>query len=58
MLSLVVRYSSIRALLALAVQESMNVHQMDVVMAFLNGMLDEEIYMGMLNKVKSIASVS
>ena len=41
----VVRYSSIRILLAFAVQERMTVHQMDVVMAFLNGVLDEEIYM-------------
>ena len=41
----VIRYSSIRALLAFAVQEEMIVHQMDVVTAFLNGVLDEEIYM-------------
>ena len=41
----VVRYSSIRALLAFAVQNGMIVHQMDVVIAFLNGTLDEEIYM-------------
>ena len=41
----VVRYSSICALLAFAVQNSMIVHQMDVVTAFLNGTLDEEIYM-------------
>ncbi len=41
----VVRFSSIRALLALAVQNDMLIHQMDVVTAFLNGNLDEEIYM-------------
>ena len=41
----VVRYSSVRTLLAFAVQEGMVVHQMDVVTAFLNGVLDEEIYM-------------
>ena len=41
----VVRYSSIRALLAFAVQNDMIIHQMDVVTAFLNGTLDEEIYM-------------
>ena len=41
----VVKYSSIRALLAFAVQNGMIVHQMDVVTAFLNGTLDEEIYM-------------
>ena len=41
----VVRFSSIRTLLALAVQKGMLIHQMDVVTAFLNGRLEEEIYM-------------
>ena len=41
----VVRYSSIRALLAFAIQNGLLIHQMDVVTAFLNGRLDEEIYM-------------
>ena len=41
----VVRFSSIRALLAVAVVNDMLVHQMDVVTAFLNGTLEEEIYM-------------
>ena len=41
----VVRFSSIRSLLAFAVQNNMLIHQMDVVTAFLNGELDEEIYM-------------
>ena len=41
----VVRYSSVRALLAFAVQNEMIIHQMDVVTAFLNGTLEEEIYM-------------
>ena len=41
----VVKYSSIRALLAFAVQNNMMIHQMDVVTAFLNGSLSEEIYM-------------
>ena len=41
----VVRFSSIRALLAFAVQHNMLIHQMDVVTAFLNGNLNEEIYM-------------
>ena len=41
----VVRFSSIRTLLAFAVQNDMLVHQMDVVTAFLNGKLEDEIYM-------------
>ena len=41
----VVRFSSIRALLAFAVETIMLIHQMDVETAFLNGKLDEEIYM-------------
>ena len=43
--SLVVRFSSIQILLAFAVQRDMLIHQMDVVTAFLNGSLEEEIYM-------------
>jgi hypothetical protein len=39
----VVRFSSIRALLAFGVSRQMLIHQMDVVTAFLNGTLDEEI---------------
>ena len=41
----VVRFSSIRVLLAYAIQNDMHVHQMDVITAFLNGNLDEYIYM-------------
>lgn len=41
----VVRLSSVRTLLAFAIQNDMHIHQMDVVTAFLNGELDEEIYM-------------
>eukprot|EP00731_Ephydatia_muelleri_P005270 Em0002g1446a len=41
----VVRFTSVRTLLAFAVQNGMMVHQMDVVTAFLNGTLEEEIYM-------------
>ena len=41
----VVRYSSIHTLLAFPVQNSMIIHQMDVVTAFLNGTINEEIYM-------------
>ena len=41
----VFRYSSVQALLAFAVQNGMMIHQMDIVTAFLNGTLDEEMYM-------------
>ena len=41
----VVRFGLICTLLALAIQKGMIVHQMDVVTAFLNRDLDEEIYM-------------
>ena len=41
----VVRFTSIRMLLAFVVQHSMLIHQMDVVAAFLNGSLQEDIYM-------------
>ena len=39
------RLSSVRALVAFAVENGMHNHQMDVVTAFLNGELDKEIYM-------------
>ena len=41
----VVRFYSIRLLLTFAVQHDFLIHQMDVETAFLNGKLDEEIYM-------------
>ena len=41
----VARFSSICTLLAFAVEMGMQIHQMDVVTAFLNGDLKEEIYM-------------
>ena len=41
----VVRYESIRVLFALAAQFKLKIHQMDVTTAFLNGDLEEEIYM-------------
>ena len=41
----VVRFSSVRTLLAYAVENDMMIHQMDVNTAFLNGSLNEEIYM-------------
>ena len=41
----VVRFSSIRAILAFAVQNDMLIHQMNVVIAFLSGHLKKEIFM-------------
>lgn len=41
----VVRYTSIRFLLALAVKFDLKISQMDAVSAFLNGKLDTEVYM-------------
>ena len=41
----VAKFAAIRAVLALAALEDMEVHQMDVETAFLNGLLQEEIYM-------------
>ena len=41
----VAKYGSIRCVLALAAQLDLEVHQMDVKTAFLNGDLEEEIYM-------------
>ena len=39
-----VKFSSVRALIVFAVQNDMLLHQMDVVTAFLNGKLEEEIF--------------
>ena len=41
----VARFGSIRTLLAYSVYRNMKVHQMDVKTAFLNGCLDEDIYL-------------
>lgn len=41
----VVRYTSIRFLIALAVEHGLKIHQMDAITAFLQGDLDETIYM-------------
>lgn len=40
----VVRFESVRALLSISVDKDMKLHQMDVSCAFLNGELEEEIY--------------
>ena len=44
-LSPVVRFESLRTMIALAVQNGLKLHQMDVTTAFLNGTLKEEVYM-------------
>ncbi len=41
----VVRQESLRLLIALSVQYGLNLHQVDVTTAFLNGTLEEEVYM-------------
>ena len=43
--SLVARLSTIHVLLALVAYHNLLVHQIDIKTAFLNGELDEEIYM-------------
>ena len=43
--SLVTRINSIRMVLAIVALKDLEVHQMDVKTAFLNGNLNEEIYM-------------
>ena len=44
--SLLVKYKTIRLMLSLAVQLDLEAEQLDVKTTFLNGFLDEEIYMG------------
>ena len=41
----VIRFESIRSVIALGVQHKLLLHQMDVSTAFLNGELTEEVYM-------------
>ena len=41
----VVRLESLRTMIALAVQHGLKLHQVDVTTAFLNGKLEEEVYM-------------
>jgi len=43
--ALVTKLTSIRCILALAALEDMEIHQMDVKIAFINDKLEEEIYM-------------
>ena len=41
----VVRFESLRMLIAVSVQNDLTMHQMDITLAFLNGDLKEEVYM-------------
>ena len=43
--SLVVRFASVRLILAIVANLNLELYQMDVKIAFFNGELDEEIYM-------------
>ena len=52
----VARMSSIRMLLALAVEKGLTIHQMDVVTAYLNGTVDEELYMEIPEDFENIIS--
>jgi hypothetical protein len=42
--ALVVRYTSIRTIIALAAKMKWKLHQMDMKTAFLNGVIEEEVY--------------
>ena len=42
--ALVARYTSIRAIMAIATKMGWKLHQMDVKTAFLNGLVEEEVY--------------
>lgn len=48
----VARYDTVRTLLATAVEEEMHVHQMDVVAAYVQGDLTEEVYMEQTRDVR------
>ena len=54
----VVRSESVRSVIALAIKNGLKLHQMDITTAFLNGDLEEEVYMkqpeGFVAEVRSI----
>ena len=41
----VIRFESLRTLIALAVQKGLQLHQLDITAAFLNGELEEDVFM-------------
>lgn len=45
MFSPVIRFESLQTVIALAVQNDLRLHQMDVTTAFLNGELKKEVFM-------------
>lgn len=50
----VVRSSSIRLIAALSAELGLEIHQMDVVTAYLNGSLDEEVYMEIPDQLSNV----
>ena len=40
-----IRFMSLQSLIAIAVQKGLKLHQLDVTAAFLNGVLQEQVYM-------------
>jgi len=40
----VVRYTSIRSIMAIAIEICWKIHQMDVKTTFMNGFIEEEVY--------------
>lgn len=52
----VARLSSIRTAIALAAQEGMNIHQYDVTTAYLNGELEERVFMEVPDQLEKVLS--
>jgi len=51
--TLVARYTSIRFMISLATQMGWQIHQMDIKTAFLNGVIEEEVYIEQLEGFKA-----
>ena len=51
--ALVARYTSIRSILSIAAEMGWKIHQMDVKTAFLNGFIQEEVYIEQLHGKES-----